>query len=91
MLYELDGRPALALYKEYLGDRASGLPATALLFPLAVRSDRSATRRTVRTILGIDEEQQSMTFAGDVPEGWLGAAHARQQGPPHRRRDAARR
>ena len=26
VLYELDGRPALELYKEYLGERASGLP-----------------------------------------------------------------
>jgi hypothetical protein len=70
VLYELDGRPALELYKEYLGDRASGLPATALLFPLAVRETRDGTRRTVRTILGVDEDAQSMTFAGDVPQGW---------------------
>jgi hypothetical protein len=70
VLYELDGRPALELYKEYLGDRASGLPATALLFPLAVRAARDGTRRTVRTILAVDEDAQSMTFAGDVPEGW---------------------
>jgi len=35
MLYELDGQPALELYKKYLGERAAGLPATALLFPLA--------------------------------------------------------
>jgi hypothetical protein len=70
VLYELDGRPALELYKEYLGDRASGLPATALLFPLAVRESRDATRRTVRTILAVDEAAQSMTFAGDVPQGW---------------------
>lgn len=72
VLYELDGRPALELYKEYLGDRATGLPATALLFPLAVRESRDATRRTVRTILAVDEETQSMTFAGDVPQGWQG-------------------
>ncbi|MEX0665343.1 MAG: FIST N-terminal domain-containing protein [Acidimicrobiia bacterium] len=70
VLFELDGRPALELYKEYLGDRASGLPATALLFPLAVREARDATRRTVRTILAVDEAAQSMTFAGDVPQGW---------------------
>lgn len=70
VLFELDGRPALELYKEYLGDRASGLPATALLFPLAVREGRDATRRTVRTILAVDEDAQSMTFAGDVPQGW---------------------
>jgi len=70
VLYELDGRPALELYKEYLGERARGLPATALLFPLAVREARGATRRTVRTILAVDEVAQSMTFAGDVPQGW---------------------
>jgi hypothetical protein len=70
VLYELDGRPALALYKSYLGDLASGLPATALLFPLAVRAHRG-DEGVVRTILGVDEEGQSMTFAGDVPEGAL--------------------
>ena len=65
ILYELDGRPALELYKEYLGDRASGLPATALLFPLQVNTD---DQPLVRTILSIDESSQSMTFAGDIPE-----------------------
>jgi len=70
VLFELDGRPALEIYKEYLGDRASGLPATALLFPLAVREARDTNQRTVRTILAVDEAAQSMTFAGDVPEGW---------------------
>ncbi len=70
VLYELDGRPALALYKEYLGERASGLPATALLFPLTLRPDTAGDRRLVRTILAVDEAKQSMTFAGDIPEGW---------------------
>ena len=73
VLFELDGKPALALYKEYLGDRASGLPATGLLFPLAIRSEQDSEKSLVRTILAVDEETQSMTFAGDVPEGW----HAR--------------
>jgi hypothetical protein len=68
VLYELDGRPALALYKEYLGHRASGLPATALLFPLALRSQGGGPQ-VVRTVTGIDEDLQSMTFAGDIPQG----------------------
>ena len=68
VLYELDGEPALDLYKNYLGERAQGLPGTALLFPLSVRRD-SASQRVVRTILGIDEARQSLTFAGDVPQG----------------------
>jgi hypothetical protein len=69
VLYELDGQPALALYKEYLGEQASGLPATGLLFPLAVRVPGDEPKPLVRTILAVDEEKQSMTFAGDVPEG----------------------
>ncbi|HEY8217712.1 MAG TPA: FIST N-terminal domain-containing protein [Acidimicrobiia bacterium] len=71
VLSELDGRPALELYKEYLGDLADGLPATALLFPLAIRASHRERRRTVRTVLAVDDDAQSMTFAGDVPEGWL--------------------
>jgi hypothetical protein len=71
VLYELDGRPALQLYKEYLGDRAAGLPATGLLFPLALRSGHDSERRLVRTILGVDEAAQSLTFAGDIPQGAL--------------------
>jgi hypothetical protein len=68
VLFELDGRPALALYKRYLGQHAKGLPATGLLFPLSVRAGPGTTP-LVRTILAVDEQQQSMTFAGDVPEG----------------------
>jgi hypothetical protein len=69
VLYELDGRPALELYKTYLGDRAAGLPGNALLFPLAIRREGHGGESLVRTILGIDEAQQSMTFASDMPEG----------------------
>jgi hypothetical protein len=68
VLYELDGRPALALYKEYLGDLAAGLPATGLLFPLGLGTE-DEERQVVRTILAVDEEQQALVFAGDVPNG----------------------
>lgn len=69
LLLELDGRPALDLYREYLGDRAQGLPGTALLFPLQVRTPQRPDRDLVRTVLGVDDAARSMTFAGDVPEG----------------------
>ncbi|OGA74811.1 MAG: hypothetical protein A3G81_16805 [Betaproteobacteria bacterium RIFCSPLOWO2_12_FULL_65_14] len=69
VLYELDGEPALALYKKYLGERASGLPATGLLFPLAVYPSQGDGKALVRTILAVDEEKQSITFAGDIPQG----------------------
>lgn len=71
VLFELDGKAALELYKEYLGERASGLPATGLLFPLSIRRHAGDQRQLVRTILAVDEANQSMTFAGDIPKGWL--------------------
>lgn len=69
VLHELDGKPALDLYKTYLGDLAAGLPGNALLFPLAIRRHSDDATPLVRTILGIDEAQKSMTFAGDMPQG----------------------
>ncbi|MCB9752593.1 MAG: FIST C-terminal domain-containing protein [Myxococcales bacterium] len=68
VLYELDGKPALQLYEQYLGDRAAGLPATGLLFPLLLTRPEEE-RKVVRTILAIDRDQQSLTFAGDIPTG----------------------
>lgn len=68
VLYELDGNSALELYKTYLGAHATGLPATGLLFPLSIRTKERDTA-VVRTILSVSDAEQSMTFAGDVPEG----------------------
>jgi len=65
VLYELDGAPALDLYRKYLGDAARDLPASGLLFPLCVRSRRDQTG-VVRTILGIDESARSLVIAGDT-------------------------
>lgn len=67
VLYELDGQPALDLYKRYLAEHASGLPASGLLFPLTVRGETGDP--VVRTLLAVDEQAKSMTFAGDVPTG----------------------
>ena len=68
VLYELEGEPALTLYKRYLGAHAIDLPASGLLFPLSIEGAGLAGP-LVRTILGIDAKQGSITFAGDVPEG----------------------
>jgi hypothetical protein len=68
VLYELDGKPALDLYKAYLGERAAGLPGTALLFPLSLKREDGG-EPLVRTILGIDEQRRALTFAGDMPQG----------------------
>jgi hypothetical protein len=68
VLYELDGKCALDLYRKYLGDHANGLPATGLLFPLSLRMNPGETG-IVRTILSVNEQDKSMVFAGDVPKG----------------------
>ena len=68
VLFELDGEPALALYKRYLGEHAADLPASGLRFPLSLRNG-SSENRVVRTILGVDEGKGSLTFAGDIPQG----------------------
>jgi len=67
VLFELDGKSALMLYKRYLADHAASLPASGLLFPLSLTQDDGEP--IVRTILGVNETDQSMTFAGDMPVG----------------------
>ena len=67
-LYELDGKPALQLYKNYLGEAANDLPKSGLLYPLSIWSDKPEDN-VVRSIMNIDEEAQSISFAGDIPQG----------------------
>ena len=69
VLYSLNGQSALALYKKQLGEHADELPAAGLRFPLSIRNEQEEDGYTVRTILAVDEATQSITFAGDVPEG----------------------
>jgi hypothetical protein len=68
ILYELDGRSALDLYKSYLGPHADQLPSSALLFPILV-TDAKGGQGVVRTVLSVDEQNKSMTFAGDILQG----------------------
>ncbi|WP_442844847.1 FIST signal transduction protein [Leeuwenhoekiella sp. H156] len=67
VLYEIDGKPALDLYRMYLGEKAKELPGSALIYPLNVTSTEN-NQAFVRTILQIDEAQNAMILAGDVPE-----------------------
>jgi hypothetical protein len=72
VLFQLDGRPALDLYERYLGaDEIEALPGSALLFPLQIHDPRRPDHQVVRTILAVDHDKRSMTFAGDMPEGWV--------------------
>lgn len=77
VLFELDGQPALEIYKQYLGDYARELPASALLFPFEMVDAARSSTGVIRTILGIDERDGSLTLAGDIdPEGYLRLMHA---------------
>lgn len=67
ILYELDGQPALDLYKTYLGEKAKDLPGAALLYPLNVKS-ADEEQSIVRSILNINEEDNSVILAGDIKE-----------------------
>ncbi|MBP6414497.1 MAG: FIST C-terminal domain-containing protein [Bacteroidia bacterium] len=68
VLYKVGDRFALDLYKEYLGKYAEELPGSSLYFPLSMKENPDSAP-VVRTILSIDEEKKSMTFAGNIPEG----------------------
>lgn len=71
VLFELDGEPALDLYKKYLGDKARELPSSGLLFPFAILKDNQDTTGIIRTILAVDEKEKSLTFAGEIPQGGI--------------------
>jgi len=72
VLLELDGKPALTLYERYLGeDEIKALPGSALLFPLQIHDPNRPDHQVVRTVLAVDHNDKSMTFAGDMPEGWV--------------------
>lgn len=70
VLRELDGKSALTLYEKYLGEEAAGLPASALLYPLLITNPDNPQDQVVRTVLGIDRDAGTLTFAGDIPQGW---------------------
>jgi hypothetical protein len=70
VLLRLDDEPALDLYERYLGDEAESLPSSGLRFPLEIQDPEHPDHRIVRTILAIDRDKRSLTFAGGIPEGW---------------------
>lgn len=77
VLYELDGERALDIYKRYLGDYAKDLPMSGLLFPFEMLGKNQEKSGIVRTILGLNEKDSSLTLAGDIdPNGYLKLMHS---------------
>jgi len=76
-LLELDGEAALSVYERCLGDRAHELPRAGLLFPFEVLSAELGCTGVVRTLLGINRSQGSLTLAGEIEaDGYLRLMHA---------------
>jgi hypothetical protein len=68
ILFEIDNRPALDLYKEYLGEKASELPGSGLLFPFTIL-DTATSEPIVRGIQNVNESLNSIVLFGDVKNG----------------------
>jgi hypothetical protein len=73
---EIDGRPALDLYEEYLGPRAREMPAVAIEFPIGLVGGVPSTQRMnddsillLRAIKGVDRQRRAIVFGGDLPQG----------------------
>jgi len=66
-VYEIDNKPALKLYEDYLGEYIKDLPLSGLRLPLNVRR-YSGEKEVVRVMMGINDDK-SLWFAGDVPQG----------------------
>jgi hypothetical protein len=70
-VYDFNGKSALNLYEENLGDKAAQLPMSGLNFPLRICDPKDQNVQLVRTLLGIDRDVGMLTFAGNLPEGWM--------------------
>jgi hypothetical protein len=67
VLYELDGQPALSLYRDHLGELGDDLPNAAVGFPMSIRD--LDDRTVVRTVWSVNPATDSLRLGGDVPQG----------------------
>ena len=77
ILYELDGEPALDVYRRYLGDYAKDLPLVGQFFPFAMLDANHQEVGLIRSMLGIDVAAGALKFGDDiVPGSYLRMMHA---------------
>ncbi len=67
-IFTLDDKPALDIYKLYLGEKAKELPSSALLFPLAVL-DQDGNPIKIRSVIDINEEERSLLLNDSLKKG----------------------
>jgi len=66
VIYEVDKRPALEIYREFLGVLAPHLEFMHV-FPVGFYAQPLAPLKVVRSVLGVDEKQKALIFASDLP------------------------
>lgn len=74
VLYELDGQPALDVYKRFFGKHAEKLPMVGIEYPLGLVDysdvlDDPDYNTVLRASVSINHEDGSIKFAGEIPEG----------------------
>jgi hypothetical protein len=67
VVYEIDNKPAMKLYEDYLGEFIKDLPLSGLRFPLNVRENRNE-KELARVMMGINSDK-SLLFGVDIPQG----------------------
>ncbi len=76
VLLELDGEPALEIYRQFLDHRWDEMPGVGVEFPIGVVGGVPGTQKMpdeqillLRAIKGIDDRRQAIIFGGDIPQG----------------------
>ncbi len=74
VLYELDGQPALDVYKRFFGKHVEKLPMVGIEYPLCLL-DRSDPLENpdysiiLRASVSVNPQEGSVSFSGEIPEG----------------------
>lgn len=69
LLLELDGQPALQIYRDYLGAHGHDLGSAGVEFPLGLVDPRGRSSGQVRIIHGIDDARGGLLCHRDIPVG----------------------
>ena len=68
IIYEIDHKPAIELYKKYLGDKINDLPNSALRFPLSIKDNVDDINEVILVMMGMNLDG-SLIYGGDIKEG----------------------
>ena len=78
IILEIDGKPAIDVYTELLGEEILDNPIAGVIYPLAVSTRRASTygeseqqRVVIRVVQEFDRERGALKCGGDVSEGTI--------------------